>query len=181
MLKVMLGLLVMGAIVFVGAGDKLLWLDWGVWRRGLNLLLLVGLGIGQLFWPAADPGYAFQAFNSAGLVSIIRPFAGLMEFIRGRVNLRRQKRPCMATIGNFDGVHLGHQAVLTQLKSCARSGNAISCVLIFEPQPIEFFAPGKAPSRLTRLSEKIEQFERQQIDRVVCLKFNAGAGRPVAG
>ncbi len=79
----------------------------------------------------------------------------------------------MATIGNFDGVHLGHQAVLTQLKSCARSGNAISCVLIFEPQPIEFFAPGKAPSRLTRLSEKIEQFERQQIDRVVCLKFNA--------
>ena len=49
MLKVMLGLLVMGAIVFVGAGDKLLWLDWGVWRRGLNLLLLVGLGMASYF------------------------------------------------------------------------------------------------------------------------------------
>lgn len=96
-----------------------------------------------------------------------------MEFIRGRGNLQRQKRACIATIGNFDGVHLGHQAVLRQLKSRARAGDAICSVLIFEPQPIEFFSPDKAPSRLTCLREKIEQFERHQIDRVVCLTFDA--------
>lgn len=96
-----------------------------------------------------------------------------MEFIRGRVNLRRQKRACVATIGNFDGVHLGHQAVLSELQARARAGHVIASALIFEPQPMEFFSPDQAPARLSALREKIAQFERRRIDRVVCLRFDA--------
>lgn len=95
-----------------------------------------------------------------------------MEFIRGLTNLQRRKMACAATIGNFDGVHLGHQAVLDQLKSSVEGSELISTVLIFEPQPIEFFSPDKAPSRLMRLREKLQQFERHGIDRVVCLRFD---------
>jgi riboflavin kinase / FMN adenylyltransferase len=95
-----------------------------------------------------------------------------MEFIRGRINLQRQRKSCVATIGNFDGVHLGHQAVLEQLKKSAKSMGLLSTVIIFEPQPIEYFSPDKAPSRLTRLREKLQQFGQYNIDRVVCLKFD---------
>lgn len=95
-----------------------------------------------------------------------------MKFIRGLHNLQRQRKDCAATIGNFDGVHLGHQKVLEQLKKTAKETGLISTVVIFEPQPIEFFSPEKAPSRLTRLREKLQQFSRHDIDRVVCLNFN---------
>lgn len=95
-----------------------------------------------------------------------------MEFIRGLVNLQRQRKSCVATIGNFDGVHLGHQAVLAQLMETAKSAGLPSAVLIFEPQPIEYFSPDRAPSRLTRLREKLQEFSRYDIDRVVCLRFN---------
>ncbi len=95
-----------------------------------------------------------------------------MEFIRGLINLQGKQQACVATIGNFDGVHLGHQAVLDQLKAAATDAGLISTVMIFEPQPIEFFAPDSAPSRLTRLREKLSEFQQHQIDRVVCVKFN---------
>ena len=95
-----------------------------------------------------------------------------MEFIHGLVNLRRQRKECAATIGNFDGVHLGHQLVLEQLKETAKRFNIISTVLIFEPQPMEYFDLDVSPSRLTRLREKLQQFSNCNIDRVVCLKFN---------
>jgi riboflavin kinase / FMN adenylyltransferase len=95
-----------------------------------------------------------------------------MEFIRGLVDLQRQRKSCVATIGNFDGVHLGHHAVLDQLKESAKNADLLSTVVIFEPQPIEYFSPDKAPSRLTRLREKLQQFSVHDIDRVVCLKFD---------
>jgi riboflavin kinase / FMN adenylyltransferase len=95
-----------------------------------------------------------------------------MEFIRGLHNLKRQRKDCVATIGNFDGVHLGHHAVLDQVKDSAKDAGLLSTVVIFEPQPIEFFAPDKAPSRLTRLREKLQQFAQHDIDRVVCLRFD---------
>lgn len=95
-----------------------------------------------------------------------------MEFIRGLINLSGRQKPCAATIGNFDGVHLGHQAVLDQLKGYATESGLNSTVMIFEPQPIEFFAPDRAPSRLTRLREKLLEFQQHGIDRVVCVKFN---------
>ena len=95
-----------------------------------------------------------------------------MQFIRGLHNLLLQREECVATIGNFDGVHLGHHAVLDQVKENAKSTGLLSTVVIFEPQPIEFFAPDKAPSRLTRLREKLQQFALHDIDRVVCLRFD---------
>ena len=95
-----------------------------------------------------------------------------MEFIYGLSNLYRQRKECVATIGNFDGVHLGHKLVLEQLKETAKRFDLISTVLIFEPQPMEYFNPETSPSRLTRLREKLQQFSNYNIDRVVCLKFN---------
>ena len=95
-----------------------------------------------------------------------------MEFIYGLVNLYRQPKGCAATIGNFDGVHLGHRLVLEQLKETAERFNLISTVLIFEPQPMEYFNSKSSPSRLTCLREKLQQFGNYNIDRVVCLKFN---------
>ena len=58
------------------------------------------------------------------------------------------------TIGNFDGVHLGHQAMISQLQALAQQQNLKTAVMIFEPQPLELFAADKAPARLTRLREK---------------------------
>ena len=95
-----------------------------------------------------------------------------MEFIHGLANLRRQRKECATTIGNFDGIHLGHQRVLEQLVKITKHSNLISTVLIFEPQPMEYFNLDIAPSRLTRLREKLQQFSRYNIDRVICLKFN---------
>jgi riboflavin kinase/FMN adenylyltransferase len=96
-----------------------------------------------------------------------------MELIRGIHNLRRSHRGCAATIGNFDGVHLGHQAVLSQLAEKASELDLPSVVIIFEPLPREFFAPATAPPRLTRFREKLLVLKAVSIDRVLCLRFNA--------
>ena len=95
-----------------------------------------------------------------------------MELIRGLHNLRPQHRGCVATIGNFDGVHLGHQAVLGQLAERAAELNLPAAVIVFEPQPGEFFARGTVPPRLTRFREKIQALRRFSVARVVCLRFN---------
>lgn len=96
-----------------------------------------------------------------------------MELIRGLHNLRDKHRGCVATIGNFDGVHLGHQKILEQVKSKARAMGLPSVVIIFEPQPREFFAGSDAPPRLTRFDEKVRLLREEGIDRVLCLTFNA--------
>jgi riboflavin kinase/FMN adenylyltransferase len=104
-----------------------------------------------------------------------------MELVRGLHNLRPRHRGCVATIGNFDGVHRGHQAVFEQLSHTARAQQLPLTVITFEPQPREFFAPAAAPSRLTRLREKLQAMLACGIDRVVCLRFDAGlAGLPPA-
>ncbi|MFP5344414.1 MAG: bifunctional riboflavin kinase/FAD synthetase [Gammaproteobacteria bacterium] len=95
-----------------------------------------------------------------------------MELIRGLHNLRARHRGCVATIGNFDGVHLGHQAVLGQLASMSAESNLPATVIIFEPQPQEFFARDKAPARLTRFREKIQALRRYSVQRVLCLRFD---------
>ncbi|MDP6969722.1 MAG: bifunctional riboflavin kinase/FAD synthetase [Gammaproteobacteria bacterium] len=97
-----------------------------------------------------------------------------MEIIRGLYNLRDYHRGCVATIGNFDGVHLGHQQVLSLVRQQAGERQLPSTVILFEPQPLEFVAPDKAPRRITRFREKIRLLHAQGIDRVVCLPFNAG-------
>lgn len=102
-----------------------------------------------------------------------------MEIIRGFHNLRLRHRGCVATIGNFDGVHLGHQAVLGQLAERAGELNLPTVVVTFEPQPREFFTHGHTPPRLTRFREKIQALRRFSVDRVVCLRFDqALAGLP---
>lgn len=95
-----------------------------------------------------------------------------MELIRGLHNLRDKHRGCVATIGNFDGVHLGHRRVLAQVKEKAQQLNLPCVVIIFEPQPQEFFAGQSAPRRLTRFGEKVRLLEAEGIDRVLCLSFN---------
>jgi len=95
-----------------------------------------------------------------------------MELIRGIHNLRPEHRACVATIGNFDGVHLGHQAVLGQLAEKADDLGLPGVVIIFEPQPMEYFAPDKAAARLSRFREKIHALRRYSVDRVLVLRFD---------
>jgi len=97
----------------------------------------------------------------------------IMEFIRNISQLRSHHQGCVATIGNFDGVHLGHQTVLQQLKTKAKELQLPMVVIIFEPQPMEFFAPDNVPARLTRLREKLIAMRHYGVDRVLCLHFNA--------
>lgn len=96
-----------------------------------------------------------------------------MQLIRGLHNLKDEYSGCVATIGNFDGVHLGHQAVLAELRSQARARDLPTVVITFEPQPLEFFRPQEAPARLTRLREKLQAISDCGIDCVMLLEFNA--------
>lgn len=96
-----------------------------------------------------------------------------MELIRGLHNLRPRHRGCAITIGNFDGLHIGHQTVLNRLQQQAQQLGVPSLVMTFEPQPLEFFQPDKAPARLTRLREKIRLLAQTGIDRLLCLRFDA--------
>ena len=80
--------------------------------------------------------------------------------------------PVALTIGNFDGVHLGHQAMLARLTDAARQLGVPPCVMTFEPHPREFFAPDQAPTRLTSLREKLELLERFGVERVYVRRFD---------
>ena len=86
--------------------------------------------------------------------------------------MTRPLRASAVTIGNFDGVHRGHQLVIEQLRRIAGDTGLPTVVIIFEPQPIEFFAPAKAPRRLARFREKIAYLKAQQIDYLLCLHFD---------
>lgn len=96
-----------------------------------------------------------------------------MELIRGLHNLRPRHRGCVATIGAFDGVHLGHQAVLRQLIDKSREMGLPSCVVIFEPLPREYFGREKAPARLMNLREKVLAMREQGVDRLLVIRFDA--------
>ena len=96
-----------------------------------------------------------------------------MELVRGLHNLRAEHRGCAVTIGNFDGVHLGHRATLDRLRGHARQVGLPATVLTFEPTPREFLSPARAPARLTRLREKLVLLNREHVDRCVVLHFNS--------
>lgn len=87
---------------------------------------------------------------------------------------------CAVTIGNFDGVHRGHSAVLSVLIEQARQRNLRSCVVTFEPHPREFFAPDSAPTRLTSLREKIELLAVAGVEQVHICRFNFDFARRTA-
>ena len=80
---------------------------------------------------------------------------------------------CVLTIGNFDGVHLGHQAMLAQVRDTAKAQNIGSAVMIFEPQPREFFAPATAPARLTNLAEKQALLAEYGIETLIVANFDS--------
>ncbi|KAB2322383.1 bifunctional riboflavin kinase/FAD synthetase [Betaproteobacteria bacterium SCN1] len=81
-------------------------------------------------------------------------------------------QPHAVTIGNFDGLHLGHKAMLARLQDVARARALPTCVLSFEPHPREFFAPEQAPARLSSLREKAECLRRLGIDRLHVFRFD---------
>ncbi len=94
-----------------------------------------------------------------------------MQILRGLYS--SDTSPVAITIGNFDGVHQGHQALLNELKNTAKERGLLTSVVIFEPHPREFFTPEQAPVRLTSLREKLEFFKSMGLDRVQVCRFNA--------
>lgn len=80
---------------------------------------------------------------------------------------------CALTIGNFDGVHRGHRALLEELKKGAAEKGLVSCVMTFEPHPKEFFSPEQAPPRILNLRDKLAAFADIGIERVVVEHFNS--------
>lgn len=94
-----------------------------------------------------------------------------MQILRGLHSPDR--RPVALTIGNFDGVHLGHQALLNELRAVAQARGLETAVVVFEPHPREFFTPQQAPARLSSLREKLEFFAGMGMDRVHVCRFDA--------
>ena len=88
------------------------------------------------------------------------------------MNTNLEQLPCVVTIGNFDGVHLGHQALLTEVKKRAHDLKLESAVITFEPNPKDYFSQNKPQTRISSLREKIELFNEIKIDRVHIIKFN---------
>lgn len=80
--------------------------------------------------------------------------------------------PSVITIGNFDGLHLGHQQLINQVKAQAQTCSAVSTVMIFEPQPLEHFCPTCAPARLMPLSNKLCQLKQLGVEQVAVVNFN---------
>lgn len=80
--------------------------------------------------------------------------------------------PLAVTIGNFDGVHLGHQAMIQTLKETAKSNNLKTLVMLFEPQPQEFFRGEEAPARITSWREKVEILKSLDVDYVLLVQFD---------
>jgi riboflavin kinase/FMN adenylyltransferase len=89
-------------------------------------------------------------------------------------------QPVALTIGNFDGVHLGHCAMIERVIEQARRSRVASCVMTFEPHPREFFAPDQAPARLTSLRDKLEQFAALGVDRALVCRFDYDFARLTA-
>lgn len=88
-------------------------------------------------------------------------------------NVKAAHHGCVATIGNFDGVHLGHTEIIKRLKRHAEALGVPSLVIIFEPQPAEFFGRGRIPARLSRFREKFELIAARGVDRLLVLRFDS--------
>lgn len=95
-----------------------------------------------------------------------------MRLIRGLSHLEPFENGCVLTIGNFDGLHLGHRAVIQKLADRGKALNLPVVIMIFEPQPLEYFLASNAPSRLMRLREKVIQFSQLPVDNLLIVKFN---------
>jgi riboflavin kinase/FMN adenylyltransferase len=108
--------------------------------------------------------------SSPDATPTLRIFRGLPEL--------RLRAPCALTIGNFDGVHRGHQAILARVKTAAQERGLVPTVMTFEPHPREFFAklhgrPERAPTRIAGLRDQISALGLAGMQRVVVQRFNA--------
>ncbi len=95
-----------------------------------------------------------------------------MRLIRGLAHLETLPKGCVLTIGNFDGVHMGHRAVIEKLAAKGRELNLPVVLMLFEPQPLEYFLKDNAPSRLMRLREKVIALDALPVDMLLVMKFN---------
>ncbi len=95
-----------------------------------------------------------------------------MRLIRGLSHLEPLKNGCVLTIGNFDGLHLGHKAVIEKLAECGKTLGLPVAVMTFEPQPLEYFLNENAPSRLMRMREKVIRFSKLPVDDLLIVRFN---------
>ena len=96
-----------------------------------------------------------------------------MKIYRDLVSLSLRSPTCLA-LGAFDGVHLGHQAVLGRTLTAARRRGLRAIAITFDPDPALFFSPGKAPPLLTTTEEKLALFRQQGLDAAVVARFDAG-------
>lgn len=95
-----------------------------------------------------------------------------MRVIRGLHALARFGAPTAVTLGNFDGVHRGHQELIARTRELATANAATPAVVLFEPQPLEFFRPDDAPARLYGLRQKLQALEQAGVGVVCVLPFN---------
>ncbi len=95
-----------------------------------------------------------------------------MQLIRGIHNIQPEHNGCVLTIGNFDGVHLGHKEVINALIKQAKELNCTAAVMVFEPQPRELFSPETAPARLCRFRDKYTLLASLGVERLICVNFN---------
>jgi riboflavin kinase/FMN adenylyltransferase len=96
-----------------------------------------------------------------------------MELIRGLQNIKPGRRGCVLTVGNYDGVHLGHQQMIGTVQRRAAEHRSPGTVLVFEPSSKEFIDPRGAPPRLTRWREKYLALAAAGVERLVTLRFDA--------
>ena len=96
-----------------------------------------------------------------------------MQIIRNLNQIKTALPPLVLTIGNFDGVHLGHLAIISEIKKIAKEKNLASAILTFEPHPISFFRPNQPNDfRISSLAQKLKIFQKNQIDYVIILPFD---------
>ncbi len=95
-----------------------------------------------------------------------------MEIIRGLHNITARHKGCVLTIGTFDGLHHGHQMLLSHLKAKSEELGCPNLLVTFEPQPREYFQGAVVPARLTRFREKVTILQGLGLDRILCIPFN---------
>lgn len=95
-----------------------------------------------------------------------------MKLFRDSLSLGQKKQACVATIGNFDGLHLGHQKIISHLKTKAQQLHLSLAVISFEPLPAEYFI-SQPPARIYPFRDKVRLLNNLGVDNYLCLKFDA--------